>query len=232
MLARVTTIWLPPSRLPEAVRFFEDEVAPAMRPQPGLRDIWLLVDRPAGKQVAVSVWDSAAELEATTFLYQELRAKVGSLYGGPPVDEAYEARPPEQGIYEVRTQPRRPRAGAAATVARVTTLQATPERVEELFRQLEAQIDPALERLRGYLGLYLFVDATTGTARSVTLWDSADALRESAAAVAPLRTQAAATLGARATPIVEVYEVAVHPATGEGGGAQQQAEPLPDRQEA
>ena len=211
MLARVTTIWLPPSRVPEAVRFFDEEVAPAMRSQPGLRDIWLLVDHPAGTLLTVSMWESAAELEATTFLYQELRAKVGSLYGGPPVDESYEARPPEQGIYDVRAQPRRRQAGAAAKVARVTTLQGTPERVEDLVRQLEAQLAPALERLRGYLGLYLFVDATTGTARSVTLWDSADALTESATAVAPLRTQAAATLGARATPTVEVYEVAVHP---------------------
>ena len=232
MYARVTTIWLPPSRLPEAVRFFAEEVVPAMQPQPGLQGVWLLVDRPAGKLLAIGLWDSEADLEATTFLYQELRAKVGSLYGGPPVDEAYEARPPEQGIYRVRAEPRRQAAGTAAQVARVTTVQGTPERVEDLVRQLEAQIAPALARLRGYLGIYLFVDSSTGTARSITLWNTADALRESAAAVAPLRTQAAATLGARATPTVEVYEVAVHPATDEGGGAQRQAEPMPHRQEA
>ncbi len=215
MRARLTTIWLPPSRLPEAIRFFEEAVLPAMLPQPGLHGVWLLVDRPAGKQLAIGLWESDAALEATTFLYQELRAKVGSLYGGPPVDEAFEARPPEQGTYTVRAQPGH-RVGTAAQVARVTTLQGTPERVEDLVRQLEAQIAPALARLRGYLGLYLFVDGSTGTARSVTLWDSADALRASDAAVAPLRTQAAATLGAQTTPTVEAYEVAVQPDSAGG----------------
>ena len=192
MRARLTTIWLPPSRLPEALRFFAEEVVPAMLPQPGLRGVWLLVDRPAGKQLAIGLWDSDADLEATTFLYQELRAKVGSLYGGPPVDEAYEARPPEQGIYTVRAEPP-PHTAAAAQVARVTTVQGTPERVEDLVRQLEAQIAPAL---------------------------------------VPLRTQAAATLGARVTPTIEVYEVVVRPDTAAGGAAPRQTEPRSAREDA
>jgi quinol monooxygenase YgiN len=210
MYARVTTIWLPPSRIAEAVRFFHDEVVPAMAPQPGLRGLWLFVDRPAGRQLAIGLWETEEALSATTFLYQELRAKVGSLYGGPPIEEPYEARPPEQGTYTVRVAPERPADLAAARVARVTTVQGSPERVEDLVRQLEAQIAPVLARLAGYLGLYLLVDPATGTARSVALWRSLEALEESAAAVAPLRAQAAATLEARSEPTVEVYEVALH----------------------
>ena len=128
MHARVTTIWLPPSRLEEAVRFIGDEVVPAMAPQPGLHAIWLCADPPAGKLLAMSLWDTEDHLTATDFLYQELRAKVGSLFGGPPIDEPYEARPPEQGIHEVRYQPARPPAPAAARVARVTTAQGEPGR--------------------------------------------------------------------------------------------------------
>jgi hypothetical protein len=139
--------------------------------------------------------------------YQELRAKVGDLFGGPPIDESYEARPPEQATATVRATPRRPAAAATARVARVTTLRGEPARVEELVRQLEAQLAPVLERLAGYLGLYLLVDAETGTARAVALWASAELLAASDAAVAPLRTQAAAALGARAAPSVAVYEV-------------------------
>ena len=211
MYARLTTIWLPPSRLEEAVRFFRESVVPAMQPQPGLHGVWLLVDRPAGKQVAIGLWETEADLNATNFLYQELRDKIGSLYAGPPIDEPYEGRPPEHGIYQVRAAPRRPELIGEAQVARVTTATGAPERMEDLIRQLEAQSAPVLERLRGYLGRYLFVDAATGTIRAVALWESAAALRESEAAVAPLRAQAAATLGARDAPSVEVYEVAVHP---------------------
>src|SRR5918998_1942803 len=101
MEARVTTIWLPPSRLEEAIRFVRDEVVPALAAQPGQEGIWLFADRPAGTLLSIGLWETAAALEATTFLYQELRAKVGSLFGGPPIDEPYTARPPEQDRYTV-----------------------------------------------------------------------------------------------------------------------------------
>jgi heme-degrading monooxygenase HmoA len=211
MHARVTTLWLPPSRLDAAVRFFREEVAPAMTSQPGVQAVWLLVDQPAGKQLAIGLWETLADLEATGFLYQELRAKVGELYGGPPIGELYEARPPEQAIYEVRAQPARPEGQAAARVARVTTARGAPERVEDIFRQFQAQMAPVLERLPGYQGVYLLVDSTTGTVVSVALWASAEALTASEAAVGRMRAQAAQTLGPRAAPAVELYEVAVHP---------------------
>ena len=98
-----------------------------------------------------------------------------------------------------------------AIVARVTTVQGEPDRIEELVRQLEAQIAPVLERLPGYLGLYLLVSADSGTVRSVALWATAEALHASETAVGPLRRQAADTLAARAAPRVEIFEVAVHP---------------------
>jgi hypothetical protein len=59
-------------------------------------------------------------MEATTFLYQEVRAKVGSLFGGPPIAEPYEACPPEQGVYVVRATPSRRDAAESARVARIT----------------------------------------------------------------------------------------------------------------
>jgi hypothetical protein len=212
MEARVTTIWLPPSRLEEAVQFIRDEVVPAMAAQPGQQGIWLFADRPTGTLLSLSLWETTDALAASTFLYQELRAKVGSLFGGPPIDESYAARPPEQETATVRATPRRPEAAATARVARVTTLRGEPARVEELVRQLEAQLAPVLERLAGYLGLYLLVDATLGTARAVALWASAEQLAASEDTVAPLRTQAAAALGARMAPTVAVYEVVAPPA--------------------
>src|SRR5215207_6352771 len=172
MEARVTTIWLPPSRVAEAVRFIREEVAPALAPQPGCAGIWLFADQDAGRLLSVGLWETRAALEATDFLYQELREKVGQLYGGPPVDEPYVARPPEQGLYAVRAAPTQPAAAASARVARLTTLRGEPGRMAGLVNQLEAQIAPVLARLRGYLGLYLLMDAETGTARAVGLWAS------------------------------------------------------------
>ena len=221
MYARVTTVWVPPSRLEEAVRFLRDEAMPAMRSQPGQEGIWLLADRPGGRLVAIGVWQDLAELEATNFLYQELRDKVGSLYGGPPIEESYVARPPETGVYAVRATPRRRDSGTAARMARLTTVRGDPGRIEDLVRQFEAQSAPVLERLPGYLGLYLLVDAETGAARSVAFWQSPEALSASDAAVAPLRARASETMGAGASPTVELFDVAAVAAgdsTGEPAG--------------
>lgn len=209
MDARVTTIWLPPSRLEEAVRFVRDTLVPAMAPQPGCAGIWLFADRPAGRLLSVSLWETRAALAATDFLYQELREQIGRLYGGPPLDAPYTGRPPEQAVYAVRAAPGR---AGAAQVARVTTIRGERDRGEELVRRLAAQIAPVLERMAGYRGLYLLLDDETGTAQSVGLWASAAALAASAAAVGPLRSEAAAALGATDVPSVAVYEVVVQPA--------------------
>ena len=216
----MTTIRLPPSRLDEAVHFFQDQVVPAMQPQPGLRGIWLLVNRSAGTQLAVGLWETAADLEASGFLYQELRAKIGELYAGPPVEDAFDARPPEQDLYEVRVHPQRAEGLARARVARVTMAHGAPERVEALFRQFQAQMAPVLERQRGYQGSYLFVGPATGKVASISLWESQEALEASDTAVGALWAQAAQTLGAHTAPTVVSYEVAVHPeATPAAAGA-------------
>jgi heme-degrading monooxygenase HmoA len=140
------------------------------------------------------------------------------------------ARPPETGIYAVRATPRRRDAVGTSRVARLTTVQGDPGRIEDLVRQFEAQSAPVLERLPGYLGLYLLVDAETGTARTVAFWQSAEALAASDAAVAPLRAQASETMGAGASPTVELFDVAVAAAgdvwderTAAGAGREERA---------
>jgi heme-degrading monooxygenase HmoA len=91
--------------------------------------------------------------------------------------------------------------------ARVTRLEASPERLDEMTRQFEEQTVPVLDGLAGYKGYVLLVDRGSGAAIAVTYWESEEALRGSEDAVTAERERAAETAEAAASPTVERYEV-------------------------
>ncbi len=91
--------------------------------------------------------------------------------------------------------------------ARMTRLQASPERLDEMAGQFREQTVPLLESLDGYRGHLLLGDRAGGAALAVTLWESEEAMRASEDAVADARRQAAETGGATAAPTVERFEV-------------------------
>ena len=89
--------------------------------------------------------------------------------------------------------------------ARVSTYEASPERVDELERAFSDAAGSA-QALEGNAGGYFMVDRTNGRAVTVTLWESEDALRQSAEAADRLRSEATSPSGASITS-VNSYEV-------------------------
>ena len=90
--------------------------------------------------------------------------------------------------------------------ARVSTIQASADRVDEAARLIQEQVIPAVRQLPGYKGGYWLADRQTGKALAVALWEDEETLRASEAAVAQSRSQSTQALGA-AIQSVEVYEV-------------------------
>jgi heme-degrading monooxygenase HmoA len=75
MNARVITVQWKMDRLEEATRFFRDKVAPALKVQPGFANTRMLVDHSTGQGMMVTVWESAAALQASEtngFLREQL----------------------------------------------------------------------------------------------------------------------------------------------------------------
>ena len=95
--------------------------------------------------------------------------------------------------------------------ARVSTIQGTPERVQDGIRQVQEQVLPALQKLAGSKGAYLLVDRKSGKFLSITLWETLKALEASSAAGDRLRAQASQSVAAQKPPVVDIYEVAVQP---------------------
>ncbi len=91
--------------------------------------------------------------------------------------------------------------------ARVTRMEASGERLDDMTRQFEERTVPVLEGLDGYRGYVLMGDRQSGAAMAVTYWDSEDAMRASEDAVKQERERAAETAEAGAAPTVERYEV-------------------------
>lgn len=91
--------------------------------------------------------------------------------------------------------------------ARVTRIQASADRIDEMTSQFKERTVRVLEGLDGYKGYVLLGDRGDGLAMAVTYWESEQALQQSEDAVKEERQRAAETAEAAADPIVERYEV-------------------------
>uniref|UniRef100_A0A7C2WJM3 ABM domain-containing protein n=1 Tax=Thermorudis sp. TaxID=1969470 RepID=A0A7C2WJM3_9BACT len=90
--------------------------------------------------------------------------------------------------------------------ARVTTYQGRPGQAEQPVQRFEEARD-RLDELGGFEGAYFLFDQKTGKAMTITFWESEEAMRASAAAIAPLRDTVVQALGATQPPVIETYEV-------------------------
>lgn len=90
---------------------------------------------------------------------------------------------------------------------RATTITADPSRVDELISFATDEVAPVCDRLRGSLGLSMFVDRKTGTCTISTAWQTEEDRDASDEALRPLRARAAELMGA--TPAVELLEMVV-----------------------
>ena len=90
--------------------------------------------------------------------------------------------------------------------ARVTTMQGSPDRIDEAARRLQEQAVPFTRQLSGVKGVHWLADRQTGKVLVVALWESEEARRASEAQIEPRRKETAAALGATIQS-VEDYEV-------------------------
>jgi heme-degrading monooxygenase HmoA len=93
--------------------------------------------------------------------------------------------------------------------ARVSTIQATSEHLEEAIRYLNTQA--AFRQAQGFKGNYLLVDRQSGKMLTITLWETEADMQATAQAVNPIRQEGARLAGAAEPPSVELYEVAIQP---------------------
>ena len=66
---------LPPERLDETVREFEEQSLPLLQKQPGFSGVVVMVDQNAGMAAAVTFWETVDDLRASDKLAEQLRTR-------------------------------------------------------------------------------------------------------------------------------------------------------------
>ncbi len=95
-----------------------------------------------------------------------------------------------------------------AKAARVSSLEGSPDSIDESVSKVQAETLPKVRELQGNVGAIGLADRKSGRVTIITLWESADALRESEKQADQLREQAAKS-GGQSIGSVDRYEVAV-----------------------
>ena len=99
--------------------------------------------------------------------------------------------------------------------ARVSTIEGSPDKVDDVTRQTQEQTLPQLRQMEGFQGFVALGDRQSGKMIGVSFWESEEALRATDEAASSVRSGAAeAANGIVAS--VEEYEVFVNEAPSAG----------------
>ena len=97
MFARVSTIEGKPELVEESIRNYREQMIPSARKTDGFQKASLMVDRKKGKMVGITLWDTQANVQASSAAADKLRAQ--------GVQAAGTVQPAIVEIYEVAVQP-------------------------------------------------------------------------------------------------------------------------------
>ena len=93
MHVRSTTVQIQSGKTQEFIDLYNNSVVPAQRSQKGYQGSYLMTDASSGKCLAISVWESEADMlagESGGGYLQEQIAKIGSMLVDSPGFEHYE----------------------------------------------------------------------------------------------------------------------------------------------
>ncbi len=99
--------------------------------------------------------------------------------------------------------------------ARVSTIQGSPGKVDDVLRQTQEQTLPQLQKMEGFKGFVALGDRQSGKVLGVAFWESEEALRATEQAVSDVRSGAAGAADGIVAS-VEEYEVLVNEAPSAG----------------
>jgi heme-degrading monooxygenase HmoA len=99
--------------------------------------------------------------------------------------------------------------------ARVTTIQGSPDKMDDATSHLQEQTLPQLQKMEGFKGFVSLGDRQSGKVLGVAFWESEEALRATEQAVSSVRSGVAEATGGIVAS-VEEYEVLVNEAPSAG----------------
>ena len=92
MHARAVSVPIDPAKIDDMLKVWKESVLPAAKKQKGFTGALLLGDRSSGDGIAITLWDSPADLAAgeQSGYYADQLAKFAGMFRGSPVRTHYE----------------------------------------------------------------------------------------------------------------------------------------------
>ena len=178
-----------------------DELVKRVRDQgpgsvPDAKGFLGLFDRERGTAVGITFFDSEEAIRNSQRAFEEMAQNFPAEMRGrrTSVDVS------EVMIFDGDTE--------RAQAARVSTLEGSPDSIDKSVDKFQSETLPKVRALQGNVGAIALADRVTGQVTIITLWESADALRQSEEQADRLREQAADS-GGQSIAGVDRYEVAV-----------------------
>jgi heme-degrading monooxygenase HmoA len=90
MHARVNATRWYPERIEEGLKLTEDTIIPAYKEVPGFRGYFLLTQPDGDKAIAITLWETEADMEASAPVAQAMIPQLREIIQERPVTETYE----------------------------------------------------------------------------------------------------------------------------------------------
>jgi heme-degrading monooxygenase HmoA len=190
--ARLTLMAADPAKLPDAVRYIENDARRRIENEPGNRGMAVSTDDEVGVALVSSFWVSGDAMRESARATAPLRAEAARRAGGTVSVESHEV---ESARRMARAEP-----GAGVRLAR---LELDPTRLDDVVGAYEDAALPWLAEADGFCSHLLFVHRRTGQAVDETVWRDAGALTASRSAAAAIRVDAVAASDAVVRSLVE-----------------------------
>jgi heme-degrading monooxygenase HmoA len=166
------------------ITFLQEKVIPIFSTQNGYRGLTASADRDGGVFAVLSLWETAADRDATEATMTQTREEAADVIGGELSVEMF-----EQLVAEVGQHP--PGPGSSLMVTRISM---DPAKVDENTAYFKSEIVPRIKASAGFQGLRNMMNRTTGEGIVGTVW-SDEAARDRAAQDAQARRAEAVARG-------------------------------------
>jgi heme-degrading monooxygenase HmoA len=195
MYARVASFeQINPSAIDEMIGRIRERID-AGQPPAGAKGGLMLIDRQRSTSLGITFFDSEEAIDEAEPEFDRM---------GEEIPEEIRGRRTSVETYEVVVAD----GGEGAKAARVSTLEGSPETLDEGIRHLTETTLPPLRQIGGFKGIVGLGDRSSGRVKVVTLWETEQALTASEEQANRLREEAAEGGDSRIAG-VDRYEVAI-----------------------
>ena len=167
-----------------------------MTPPEGMNHVLLLADPDKNRRLFATFFDSRDEIAAAESEFEKMGDELSEDIRGRRTGVEYQ----EVVIFDGDID--------RAKAARVSSLEGSPEAIDEGLDKTRDDTLPKVRQLDGNVGAIGLADRNTGRVTMITLWDSAESLRASEQQADQLREQTA-EMGGQRIASVDRYDVAM-----------------------